>query len=529
MAIDGSITLPALTLSADSLSSPALVGEIELLAITLSGSLEGPKALPEFTLEASAATGWVAEADVFVPNVQVAGIVLPGNTGQGDADLPALTLEATTGNRGSLSLGIFWVSLTAVGVAGAVSKGSRKTVAGNTIFETQPTLPGFTLAGAARSQLLSEGDVSISFDLAADGLAGNTGDGDAVLFAPRVIATSITGRAAAGAVDLPGFTLAAGTSDGSVATGTIALPEPTLASLQQPAQPQPLTAEGDATLGLLTLTAVALAGSLSTASITLNEPTLSAISGNSASGDGDVVLAEFTLAATSQGAFAADAVIRLPESTLSAQGVTGNVGVAELELPLLSASGADGVLNVTGTATILLPMFQLGGGLTGAQAIQSLVDAALTGIALNVRTKAVSLYEGLAPNSIARFGDVTLMATADGIVALSGDTDRGADIEASFTTGKSDLGTATMKRVLSAYVGYSASGDMELTLIADDHHEFVYALSPRRIEGEVHSTRAKFGRGVSGMYWQFKAANVDGADFAFDRIEPMVASTGVRV
>jgi hypothetical protein len=61
--------------------------------------------------------------------------------------LPGFTLSGGQGLRGIATL--YPVSLTATGVAGAVSKGPHKTPAGQTINQTSPILPRSTLAARA--------------------------------------------------------------------------------------------------------------------------------------------------------------------------------------------------------------------------------------------------------------------------------------------------------------------------------------------------------------------------------------------
>jgi hypothetical protein len=139
------------------------------------------------------------------------------------------------------------------------------------------------------------------------------------------------------------------------------------------------------------------------------------------------------------------------------------------------------------------------------------------GVVVNTHTNAVSTYAGIDANSGCMFAGAALLATADGIVALQGDTDLGAPITAQVVSGVSDLGAAQIKRIVTGYAGYRAEGDVELTLTADGHHEAVYAMEPRRI-GDQHATRVKFGRGARGRYWQWKLANRDGAAFSLDSL-----------
>lgn len=534
----GDVELPAFTLDAESLHAAVYDGDVTLAAITLSGSLQGPSELPAFTLSGTAVAGVAAVGDPFLPAVTVAGTALLGRTGVGAALLPGVTLAASTGTRGSAVLPRLTVFAT--GLTGNTSKGRNRVIAGVTVYETQPTLPGFTLEATLLSQVVATGEPTLSgATLSATGIGGGMGTGDLNARPHTLAATGLTGGAPSGSdasagLTLPAFTLVGTIAYGSAATGSITLPGFELASTQQPEQPQPRTGAGDATLRAATLAGTMLPGSLATGSPVLRELTLSAFLGNSPPMTGDLTLAEFTLSGVSTGTNVADAAIRIEEHSLSATGLTGTASTASLELPLVQLSAQDGVLDVVGTAIITLPLFNIGGsssgiGGVGGTLIQILASPEFVGIALNTRTRAVSNYSALAPTSAASFGGVTLMTTADGIVALLGDDDEGEPIEAYLTSGKTDFDVGAMQRVLCAYVGYRASGDMELTMIADDHHENVYTLAPRRVEDQQHASRVKFGRGCAGVYWQFKAANVDGADFALDRIELLTARTGAKV
>lgn len=150
------------------------------------------------------------------------------------------------------------------------------------------------------------------------------------------------------------------------------------------------------------------------------------------------------------------------------------------------------------------------------------------GVVVNTHTSAVTEYAGVDANSGCMFAGSVLLATADGIVALEGDTDLGAPIAAAITSGISDLGEEHVKRILTGTVGYRAAGDMELALVADDHHESIYRLLPRRLD-DPHATRVKFGRGAKGRYWQWTLSNRDGAGFSLDRLALDVQALGRRV
>lgn len=154
--------------------------------------------------------------------------------------------------------------------------------------------------------------------------------------------------------------------------------------------------------------------------------------------------------------------------------------------------------------------------------------ATTPGVVINTHARAVTTYAGLAFNSLAEFNGAFLAATAAGIVSLEGDTDQGQPIVAQVAGGVSDLSEAKMKRVLSAYAGYRAGGDLELTMVNDGQSVAIYRLEPRRLD-EPHASRVKLGRGAVGRYWQWKLANRDGADFAMDALSLEVATLGRMV
>lgn len=259
------------------------------------------------------------------------------------------------------------------------------------------------------------------------------------------------------------------------------------------------------------LAAQLLPGSVAGASLALAVPALAAQLGSDNLADGDVQLAAFSLAASAAGAGAgvlAEASLSL---TLDGTAASGNVASASLTVPLL-ALAADGHFDSIGSAVLQLQTVHLDG-----QLAQQLDAPLVTGVVLNTRTRAVTTYAGLAPNSLGHFAGLTLMATNAGIVALAGDTDLGLPIAARVDGAVSDLGEDHLKRIVAGYVGYRAAGEIELTLIADGHHEYVYRLVPRRLD-QPHASRVKFGRGAAGRYWQWKLANRGGAAFALDAL-----------
>lgn len=361
------------------------------------------------------------------------------------------------------------------------------------------TLPKHTLAGVIESPVMMVGDVS----LPAYSLSGAM-DEPTKLPQYAVSGTLSTGEVLAGEVNLP-FPLANGVMlSGSVFAGDVTLPEWSLDADQG--------LQAEITLPKHTLAGAMLAGNLSTASAQLPFPSLSGALYENGRMDGAISLPLHTLngVITSRNLTSGD--IDLIPFTANGTMLSGNVSTGSITVPLYSVD-ANGYTNSIGIARITLPLFNL-----NAVMSSSVAAPVFTGITLNTHTKAVSTYSNGAFNSLCTFNGVVLAATSTGIVALTGNTDNGVNINASLSSGVSDFKSEQFKRVLCGYVGYRASGNMELTLITDEHHENIYAIEPRQLSSDIHPTRVKFGKGVTGRYTQWQWANKAGADFQLDSL-----------
>lgn len=335
----------------------------------------------------------------------------------------------------------------------------------------------------------------------AQGDTGSVGEGDAVLALWEV----------AGALDpalaWPDITLDALAFNGALGSGNALWPALAAdgALLPQVAIDWPQAS----------VAATAVNGTLATGNATWPKATASGILAQDGSADGQATLQ----AVTASGVVVSDtlagggAVLGYWSVTASAVGGTVGTGSATLTLPLWAVS-ASGFMDAVGTADVVLPLLQVAA--TGSStAVAAPVFSTLT---LNTRTQAAATHTNLAFNSLAQFAGLTLAATPQGIVALLGESDQGAPIAAHVTSGLSDLGNEHMKRVLCGYVGYRAAGGMDLTLVTDQHHEYVYRLDPRQEAADLHPSRVKTGRGVDGRYWQWTLANTDGQAFELDRL-----------
>jgi hypothetical protein len=340
---------------------------------------------------------------------------------------------------------------------------------------------------------MADGLVLRRLQLAALGVAGESASADLAL--PAFDAAG----ALTPALALAPLTLSASASAGTIARpGILALPPYRLAA-------QAIDHAGLA-LPAFDVTGDAAAGTLARGQVQLAAWSLAASSYRDTSASGDSRLPLLQLQAIGRSDSALAASITLNPLQLAASAVNGSVSSAALTVPLY-AIAATGYGEAIGNATLLLPAFSV-----RAFTVR-LTRPVTAAIVLNTRLKGVVRYDGLAANSFASFAGLTLAATPDGIVALMGDTDLGFPIEASVVSGTSDLGVPQRKRIEAGYVGYRAGGEMEMTLITDEHHEYTYRLAPRQIPNAVHSTRVKFGRGVDGNFWQWKLANLRGGAF----------------
>lgn len=381
-------------------------------------------------------------------------------------------------------------------------------------------LPLFTVQGAGNT-----GGVMLPYEpllqLPAFTLAASTADG-LRLPAWQVSATGDSGILVTGRVQLPAFGLS-GALDGALPLPAFQLAAmghagiDASASLQLPALSLEATGAGGfgVQLAPLTMLAHGLAGAVATASAALPPFSSDALGLQDGQAVGQLTFSLLSLDAAGGSSAVIEGAVTIERLQLDASLASGNIGSAVLTLPLYALEGQL-LGEAIGQASVTLPIFTLDGVITVPRAIPNT-------IVLNTRLKGVTRYEGLDVNSYAQFAGVTLAATTEGIVALTGDTDLGKPIAASVVAGTSDLGTSLHKRVQGAFIGYRAGGEMEMTLITDEHHEYTYRLAPRQIGDTLHGTRVKFGRGVDGRYWQWKLANLHGAAFDLASLQLQVA------
>ena len=140
----------------------------------------------------------------------------------------------------------------------------------------------------------------------------------------------------------------------------------------------------------------------------------------------------------------------------------------------------------------------------------------------------LSAYDNYEFNSYCRVGDTYFGARDDGLFQLDGDTDAGDAIDAHITSMMLDFGTSKQKRVVSAYLGYTAAGSLILKVRSVEDGEYTenWYEATSMVAATPRESVQPLGRGLKSRYWQFELANVAGADFEVDKLElyPLILS-----
>ena len=142
---------------------------------------------------------------------------------------------------------------------------------------------------------------------------------------------------------------------------------------------------------------------------------------------------------------------------------------------------------------------------------------------MNTQSKALSRYTHYPFNSFLTLGDAVYGATDTGLYRLGGPSDAGEPIHARIRQGMSAFGSQLKKGFPSMYLGYTASGDLRLSVVAADPRTgeriaHAYRLRARAADS-VREGRVKVGAGLQSVYFDYVIENIDGADFGLDVIE----------
>jgi predicted acyltransferase (DUF342 family) len=148
----------------------------------------------------------------------------------------------------------------------------------------------------------------------------------------------------------------------------------------------------------------------------------------------------------------------------------------------------------------------------------------------NTDSWAASRYAGFTLNSLAVINGVLYGAGDAGLYRIDGSTDVGAAIAASFTTGQHTNRDDSMRRGGYVYTTMQTDGEMQVQVLdvqAGVPTENTYPFESRPAQAPT-PTRAKLGKGLRSLLWQFQVSNVNGADFQIPAGMKWLAAPGSR-
>ncbi len=201
-------------------------------------------------------------------------------------------------------------------------------------------------------------------------------------------------------------------------------------------------------------------------------------------------------------------------SSISTAGVVANLTVTQ---PAATFSGSGQSYAVTGVLTAVQPaMYANYGGLFVVEpaamfsAGVSLVTNSVVAYAMNIKTAETTAYTNFGFNFIIRLGFDYYGVKADGLYKLTGATDNGAAISASFRTAQDSYGTTSLKRNAKVYLDSESK-----TTVKPVIDGVAGVAQPSGYKGH----KVSLGRGGVGKFWQMEVANVNGEAMRIGALE----------
>jgi len=267
----------------------------------------------------------------------------------------------------------------------------------------------------------------------------------------------------------------------------------------------------EATLPAYTAEATAVPGKLLSGEADLPSITCSAESSVDNIGDGasSLSLPAYTLESNVIADNDISVSATLGRIALAAEGYSGTVGTVDVTLPAYTVT-AEGYGEYVGDVSVTLPMLEL------QATISDSATTADPGVsyAMNLKTRALTKFD-VGFNSLTVFDGTALAANANGLFAISGESDNGVAISASL---KTVLPNEGMVRAREAYVNCRTDGDVVLQVIPDEGDDvFEYTLA--KFSDKLTKQKVKLGRGMRAENWDVVISNRGGADFEIDYIE----------
>ena len=144
---------------------------------------------------------------------------------------------------------------------------------------------------------------------------------------------------------------------------------------------------------------------------------------------------------------------------------------------------------------------------------------------LNLKNRAIS-QTTMTYNSMAKFGNIYLGATEQGIYQITGFSDHTIEIPALIKSGIFDLGVAQKKKFRSFYFSGEANGDLKVTIYADGIASEAFNITPDA-DG-IFDFKITYPTNIKARYWQWQIENVNGSFFVLYEVTalPIVLHPG---
>lgn len=149
-------------------------------------------------------------------------------------------------------------------------------------------------------------------------------------------------------------------------------------------------------------------------------------------------------------------------------------------------------------------------------------------VGINLKRNAPFQWTNFNFNSMAVLNGVPVAANEDGLYSLfDGDDDDGTNIDAFFELVTTDLASINSKRVRFMYITGEVSGDLKITLTADEEDSREFLVKARRTGQIQHKNyRVNGRRDINGVHLMFKVDNTKGCDFSVDTIALAIMDMG---
>lgn len=273
------------------------------------------------------------------------------------------------------------------------------------------------------------------------------------------------------------------------------------------------TESGDAYFDftVITLEGTGYDSPVGTGAFDMTTMSVSALGEDETLGTASITWPKIKIEATNLISSAGDASFEFPLISVSAIGIDGAVGTFNKSLPMLELENVS-LDETIGTGEISLPLLTLLG--------ESLPTTAYLSMVMNLKNRALTLYDNYDFNSMCRFKGKHFGATKTEIFDLdTGTNDDGTLIDWNFETALVDTWKSD-KKLRQAWLSYKSSGDIVVVVKTAAGEEYEYPVTG--IDETETGIRVKFGKGITDKYLSLNFKNVDGSSIELDNLQLII-------